>query len=83
MLAIEDKIAENADSDVVNIARASKITRSGRVFSPEISPPKTATRPVIIPAVVPPKTTTVIPVITPVDPPITESVETRGKDILT
>ena len=41
MLDIEDKIAENDDSDIVNIAGTSKITRSGRVFSPEISPPKT------------------------------------------
>ena len=81
MLAIKDKIAKNVDSDIFNIAGTRKITISGRVFSPEVSPPKTVTGPVIIPVVVPPKTTTAIPVITHVDPPITESAETRGKVI--
>ena len=52
------------------------------MFSPEISPPKVVTGPVIIPAFVPADTTTTVPVITPTDTPITESTETRGKDIL-
>ena len=38
MLAIEDQVSENVDPDIVNIVGTSKITRSGRVFSPEISP---------------------------------------------
>ena len=59
----------------------SKITISGRVFSPEISPLKAVTGPVIIPAFVP-TNTTIVPVVTPADTPITESTETRGKDIL-
>ena len=52
------------------------------MFSPEISPLKVVTFPVIIPTIVPADATTAIPVITPVDAPITESAETRGKDIL-
>ena len=52
------------------------------MFSPEISPPKAVTIPMIIPTVVPADTPTAIPVITPVDTPITELAETRSKDIL-
>ncbi|XP_058755035.1 uncharacterized protein LOC131628189 [Vicia villosa] len=33
-----DEVAENTNSDMGNIAGNSKVTRSGRVFSPEISP---------------------------------------------
>src|SRR3954471_10134286 len=33
-----DKVSENDNPDVGNIAGTSKVTRSGRVFSPEISP---------------------------------------------
>ena len=41
--------AEEVDPDVGNIVGTRKITRSGRVFSPEISP-KTVNKPVIIPS---------------------------------
>ena len=39
-LADEDSIFEKADPDINNIVGTIKITQSGRVFSPEISPPK-------------------------------------------
>ena len=81
-MADEDSIFEKADPDIGNILGTSKITRSGMVFSPEISPPKDVTGPVIIPAFVPADTTTTIPVITPADTRITELTKTRGKDIL-
>ena len=82
LLAVEDQVSKNVDPDIGNIVGTSKITRSGKVFSPEISPPKAVIIPVIIPNVVPADTTTTIPVITPVATPITESAETWGKDIL-
>ena len=81
-LADEDSISEKDDPDINNIARTSKITRSGRVFSLEISPLKTVTGPVIIPAFVPVDTTTTVPMVTPTDTPTAESIETRGKGIL-
>ena len=82
LLAAEDKVSRNTDPDVGYIVGTSKITRSGRVFSPEISPPKAVTILVIIPTTVPAYTTTAIPMITPVITPIIESAETRGKHIL-
>ena len=81
-MADEDLIFERADADISNIVGTNKITRSGRVFSPEIAPSKTVTALVIIPAFVPVDITTTVPVITSADTPITESTETRGKDIL-
>ena len=95
--AAEDSSSEKVDSDVSNIAGTSKITRSGWILSPEISPPKSFFGPVIIPVVTPPKAIpnpTIIstntptdkavttPVITPTDIPAAESIETRGKGIL-
>ena len=65
-LADEDSIFEKADPDISNIVGTTKITRSGRVFSLEIAPPKTVTGLVIIPAFVP---TTTIPMVTPNDTP--------------
>ena len=44
----EDSSSEKVNSDISNIAGTSKITRSGRVFSPEIAPPKAISGPVII-----------------------------------
>ncbi|XP_058754998.1 uncharacterized protein LOC131628147 [Vicia villosa] len=35
---VADKVAEDTNPDVGNISGTSKVTRSGRVFSPEISP---------------------------------------------
>ena len=96
--ATEDSSSEKVDSDISNIAGTSKITQSGRVFSPEIAPPKAVSGPVIIPVVVaPPKdipsptiisanapadTVVTIPVITPTDIPAAKSTETQGKGIL-
>ena len=37
-LAAEEINSEEEDSDISNIAGTSKITRSGRIFSPEIAP---------------------------------------------
>ena len=81
-LAVEDSIFEKVDPDIGNIAGTNKITRSGRVFSPEIAPLKTITSPVIIPVSVSVDTTTTIPMVTPTDTPTTESIETQGKGIL-
>ena len=39
-LAAEEINSEEEDSDISNIAGTSKITRSGRIFSLEIAPPK-------------------------------------------
>ena len=96
--AAEDSSSEKVDSNISNIAGTSKITRSGRIFSPEIAPPKAISGPVIIHVVVaPPKVvpnpaiisantpvdkTITILVITPTDIPAAESTETRGKSIL-
>ena len=81
-LADEDSVFERADPDIGNIVGTSKITRSGRVFSPEISPLKIVICPVIIPTFVPVDTTTTTPMVTHTDTPITESIETWGKGIL-
>ena len=43
--------SEEEDSDISNIAGTSKITRSGRIFSPEIAPPKAVFGPVAPPRV--------------------------------
>ena len=52
-LADEDQVSEKVDPDVGNIVGTNKLTRSGRLFSPDISPP-TARKPVVItPASVP------------------------------
>ena len=48
LLTTKDKKAEEVDPDINNIFGTSKITRSGRVFSPEISP-KTVAKHVVIP----------------------------------
>ena len=81
-MAAEDKVTGSTDPDVGNIVGTSKITRSGRVFSPEILPPKKVITLVIIPAAAPANTTTTTPVISLVSTPSTESVETQAKDIL-
>ena len=35
----EEESSEEDNSDISNIAGISKVTRSGRIFSPEIAPP--------------------------------------------
>ena len=72
---------EEADIDISNIVGTSKITRSGRVFSPEISL-KTVTKPVIIPSVIPASTLATTPILTPVVTPANESSGTRGKEAI-
>ena len=47
-LAIEDSTVEAASHDVNNITRSSKVTRTRRVFSLDISPPKDTTTPLCI-----------------------------------
>ena len=37
---ITEESSDEEDTDIGNIAGTSKITRSGRIFSPEIAPPK-------------------------------------------
>ena len=97
MLVVKDKDVEDSDPDVSNIVGTSKITRSRRVFSPEISP-KNVTTPVIIPVTAPINTPITTPVIVPVAAPVnipmatpivsptvipaTGSAETRGKEVL-
>ena len=46
-------INEDEIADVTNIVGSSKVTRMGRIFSPEISPPTTTTTPVRVTAVKP------------------------------
>src|ERR1051325_10714763 len=50
-LTIEDIAVEVSDPDIDNITGSSKVTRTGRVFSPEISPPKGTATPARIPAI--------------------------------
>src|ERR1051325_1071877 len=52
-LTIEDITVEASDPDIDNITESSKVTRTRRVFSPEISPPKDTTTPARIPAIEP------------------------------
>ena len=86
--ASEEINSEEEDSDISNIAGTSKITRSGRIFSPEIAPPKVVSGPVAAPKV------TSVPIIISASAPIDEAVttpiviptntptaETRGKSI--
>ena len=82
LLAAKEKVTRSTDPDVNNIVGTSKITRNGRVFSPEISPPKTVTTSVIIPVAAPANTTSTTHVISHVSTTVTESTKTRGKEIL-
>ena len=68
---------EEADTDVSNIVGSSKVTRSGRLFSPEISPP-IIQKPVVI---TPASTSTTVPVHVPILTHVAESSDTRGKGI--
>ena len=70
----QDLKNEEADPNVSNIVGTSKVTRSGRVFSPEISP-KTVNRPIVIPSATPVGTSTTTRVLTPI---ITPTVESSG-----
>ena len=46
-LIVTNEVARDIDPDIGNINGTSKITRSGRVFSPEISPKTVATHVII------------------------------------
>ena len=72
----QDLSAEEDDTDVSNIVGSSKVTRSGRLFSPEISPP-TVQKPVVIS---PASTPATVPVHIPILTPVAESSDTRGKE---
>ena len=73
-MAIKDKVVKDIDPDVINIVGTSKIKRSGRVFSPNISP-KTIDTPVIIPTATPTDTPSDTPTVIP-------AADTRGKEAL-
>ena len=73
-LAVKDEVVRNIDPDIGNITGTSKITRSGRVFSLEISP-KTVATPVIIPTATPTDTPNDTPTVIP-------TTDTRGKEAL-
>ena len=62
-LATEEISSEKEDSDISNIFGTSKITRSGRIFSLEIAPPKAIFGPVAIPKI------TSVPIIIPASIP--------------
>ena len=72
LLAIKNEVTEDTNPNINNIVTTSQITKSGRVFSPEISH-KTVVTPLVIPA----KT-----LIAPVVIPATELAETLGKEVL-
>ena len=85
LLNIKSEDTEEADPNIDNIVGTSKITRSGRIFSPKISPKIVATplvihvtTPTATPVITPVATPTVIPVVIPA----TESAETRDKEVL-
>ena len=48
LLAIKNEVAEDTDPNIDNIVGTSKVTRSGRIFSPKISPKTIATLVVIL-----------------------------------
>ena len=88
---------EEQDFDISNIAGTSKITRSGRIFSPEIAPRKGVYGPVIILAVAPTKAVpdpiiisnntpidkaVTTPIIILTDTPAAELTEARGKGVI-
>ena len=74
----QDLKNEEVDPDIGNIVRTSKVTRSGRILSPEISP-KIVKRPIVIPSATPVSTSTITFVLTPIITPTVESARTRGK----
>ena len=73
--------AEEVNPDVGNIVGTNKITRSGRVFSPEISP-KIFTNPIVISSSTPASTSDTIPVLTLTVTPADKSSGTRGKEVV-
>ena len=77
---IEEESSEEDNPDISNIAGTRKITRSGRVFSPDIAPPTTVFGPMVIPKITP------TPVIVPTDkdntiPILTSAAENIGKNV--
>ena len=54
----------DVDTDVSNIVRPAKVTRSGRLFSPDISPPAARKPVVITPASVPATIPVQVPILT-------------------
>ena len=68
---------EEVDADIGNIVGSRKVTRSGRLFSPDISPP-TIPKHVVIPSA---NTSATVLILPPVITPVAEPSETRGKEI--
>ena len=79
---IEEEISEEDNPDISNIVGTSKITRSGRIFSPEIAPPTAVfgplaiskITPVIVPTSVPANNDNAIPI------PVSDA-EKKGKNV--
>ena len=69
----------DVDIGVSNITGPAKVTRNGRLFSPDIAPP-TAQRPVVI---TPISVHATIPIQVPILTPGAESSDARGKGIAT
>ena len=83
-LTAEEESSKEDNSDISNIVGTSKITRSGRIFSPEIAPPTTVFGSVAIPTI------TSVPVIVPASIPTNKdntipipasTVENKGKNV--
>src|ERR1051325_4950160 len=75
-LTIEDLSVKATIPDVDNITGSSKVTRTGRVFSPEISPPKDIATPTRIPAIQPvPEARGKEPVTHPAQPEVPKEVD--------
>ena len=81
LLVVKDKVTEDTDPDIDNIVGTNKISRSGRIFSPEISL-KTVATPFIIPTATPISTPIATPTVIPDVIPATESADTWGKEVL-
>ena len=77
----QDLKNEEVDPDVSNIVGTSKITKSGRVFSLEISP-NTFNKPIVISPAIPTGTSATTLVLTPIVTPAVESSGTRGKEAI-
>ena len=83
-LTAEEESSEGDSPDISNIVGTSKITRSGRIFSPEIAPPTTVFGPMAVPKIT--FTPVIVPASVPTDkdsaiPIPTSTVENKGKDV--
>ena len=78
----EEESSEEDNPDISNIAGTRKITRSGRIFSPEIAPPTTVFGPAAIPKITPVTVPTSVPSNNDNTIPIyTSAAEKKGKNV--